>query len=102
MFNILKLFRFCNQFESLERQVEKISMNMSDLKREIAEVKETAAKAQAKLLELAARIEACECDPIALAALVAELDEAQESLQGTVDSLSAPVDPVDSVDPPVV
>lgn len=67
---------------------------LDELAREIAEVKATAAAAASKLQELAARIEACECDPEKLAALVAELNEAQEGLQSTVDSLTeTPVPP---------
>ena len=72
---------------------------LDDLAREVAEVRETAAAADAKLKDLAARIEACECDPVKLAALVAELNEAQEGLQATVDSLTETPEPPPIEDP---
>ena len=68
---------------------------------EIAEVKGTVASAIALIQSLAERIEACECDPEKLAALVADLNSSQESLAAAVAANSFPppevVTPVDPV-----
>lgn len=65
---------------------ENIMARLEELEREIGEMKATAAAAAETIRGLAERITACECDPEKLAALVADLDATQNSLQAVVDA----------------
>ena len=76
---------------------------LNDLIQEVAEIKGTVASAITLINSLAERIAACECDPAALAALVAELNASGDALAAAVAANSEPAVPPPTVeDEPVL
>jgi hypothetical protein len=76
------------------------AMNMfSQLAQEIQEVRGVADSAIMLIGDLAQKIEECQCDPVALAALVASLRESREDLAFAVEANSPVPPPVDPVEP---
>ena len=72
-----------------------------NLEREIDELTASVGEAADLIGSLAQQIKDCQCDPVALGALVEKLDAQQQRLQAAVDAHKSPVDPVepDPVDP---
>jgi len=78
-----------------------IMRTLQDLEREIDELTASVGEAADLIGSLAQQIKDCQCDPVALGALVEKLDAQQQRLQAVVDAHKSPVDPVepDPVDP---
>ena len=79
-----------------------IMAKLEALTQEISEVRGTVASAIVLIQSLADRIKACECDPFKLSALVADLNESQETLAAAVAAHTEPVVPVEPDPEPVV
>jgi len=95
---VLRWLGFVSQ-EDLRKQEERIMSKLNGLITEVAEIRGTVQSAIALIHSLAARIEACECDPEKLGELVAELNAQQEALAAAVAAHSEPVEPDEPVEP---
>jgi hypothetical protein len=74
-----------------------------ELAAEIESTRGVADSAIALIEDLAQKIEECQCDPVALAALVASLRESRKDLALAIEANSPVPPPVDPVEPdPVV